>query len=135
MNLKILTIGCSLFLLLILPGSDVWFYIPHPTDQTLIRNFLTREAELNKLVEMGPGDIAKRKAREGETLFIAESNRIRGESWELNGTEKGYAYSTKELSPLVNSLDDIRDERSMLVYRKIKGNWYLYYEIWEHKPE
>jgi hypothetical protein len=135
MNLKILIISCSLFLLLILPGSDVWFYIPHPTDQTLIRIFQTREAELNELVEIGAGDITERKIGEGETLFIAESNRVRGESWELNGTEKGYAYSTKELAPLVESLDDIKHERPMIIYRKVKGNWYLYYEVWESKPE
>jgi hypothetical protein len=128
-------IGCSLFLLLIFAASDVWFYIPHPSDQALIQNFQTREVDLNRLIETGLGDNARQKIGEGETIFIAESNRTCGQSWELNGTEKGFAYSTKELAPLVASLDNFRTDRPTIAYKHIKGNWYLYYEVWEHKPE
>lgn len=46
------------------------------------------------------------------------------------GDAKGYAYSTEELSPLVNSLDHIDIEVKSLqpLYKRIEGDWYLYYE-------
>jgi ABC-type oligopeptide transport system substrate-binding subunit len=52
-----------------------------------------------------------------------------------DGSAKGYTFSTKPLSPTFDSLDHISEEiRSgkvspgLPVYRKIKENWYLYYE-------
>ncbi len=49
----------------------------------------------------------------------------------LRGTEKGYAYSPKEPHPLVESLDRINvPVRNMVpIYKRLKGNWYLYYEV------
>jgi hypothetical protein len=45
------------------------------------------------------------------------------------GQEKGYVYSTEPLSPLFESLDHIPDVKSGdAVYRRIAGNWYLYYQ-------
>jgi hypothetical protein len=46
---------------------------------------------------------------------------------------KCYAYSVKEPSPLVESLDEVikntpGDQR--LIYRRLSGNWYLCYESW-----
>lgn len=51
---------------------------------------------------------------------------------------KGYAYSPTELSPQVESLDDLNEElvkRNIqvsdtdAVYKKIRGNWYLYQDF------
>jgi hypothetical protein len=51
----------------------------------------------------------------------------------LATSEKSYVYSKFETSPLVDSLDKIiaksRGDQSP-VYRKLGGNWYLYYESW-----
>jgi hypothetical protein len=51
----------------------------------------------------------------------------------LPRSEKSYVYSKIEPTPLVDSLDEIAKENSgkhSPVYRRLKGNWYLYYEIW-----
>jgi hypothetical protein len=47
-------------------------------------------------------------------------------------TSKGYAYSLKEPSPLVESLDD---PQMNPCYKRIDGNWYLYYHSGVAKPE
>jgi hypothetical protein len=48
------------------------------------------------------------------------------------GSLKGYAYSPKEPSPLVDSLEnlDFRDSKKDIntVYKRLKGNWYLFYQ-------
>ena len=48
------------------------------------------------------------------------------------GSLKGYAYSSKEPSPLVDSLEnlDFRDSKKDIntVYKRLKGNWYLFYQ-------
>lgn len=54
---------------------------------------------------------------------------------EMLVTQKGYAYSSKELVPLVDSLDSIKMERPGIVYKKLKDHWYLYYELSISKPE
>ena len=53
----------------------------------------------------------------------------------ISGSEKGYVFSEKPLSPTFDSLDnmhqEIREGRvkpGLPVYRKIKDGWYLYYE-------
>src|SRR5260370_21678120 len=47
-----------------------------------------------------------------------------------SGSSKGYAYSEKPLSPLSESLDRIPPalRNSTQVFRKLKENWYLYYQ-------
>src|SRR5262245_61430813 len=49
------------------------------------------------------------------------------------GSSKGYAYSAKEPLLIVDSLDNYSFKDSIkdinIVYRKLKGNWYLYYEV------
>ena len=52
-----------------------------------------------------------------------------------DGSAKGYIFSTKPLSPTFDSLDHMGEEiksgkiqPGLPVYRKIKENWYLYYE-------
>lgn len=52
--------------------------------------------------------------------------------------EKGYAYSTKKLTPLVDSLDEISDEQlngKGPLFKQINDNWYIYYKIGVRKPE
>lgn len=48
-------------------------------------------------------------------------------------SEKSYVYSKSELTPVVDSLDEVisrdRGDQST-VYRKLKDNWYLYYASW-----
>lgn len=48
---------------------------------------------------------------------------------------KGYAYSLKEPSRLVDSLDEFGFETSGTYYKKIEGNWYLYFNSGVSKPE
>jgi hypothetical protein len=47
-----------------------------------------------------------------------------------SGSAKGYAYSTKHLFPLSDSLDkippDLRNQTN--VYKKLRGSWYLFYQ-------
>ena len=51
----------------------------------------------------------------------------------LPGSEKSYVYSKVEPSPIVDSLDKVmarnRGDQAP-VFRKLGGNWYLYYESW-----
>ncbi len=51
------------------------------------------------------------------------------------GDEKGYAYSTKEPCPLLDSLDDTEHihakvESLQPAFKRLKGNWYIYY-MWD----
>lgn len=48
-------------------------------------------------------------------------------------SEKSYVHSTTEFTQLVDSLDDIVERNrggQSPVYKKVFGNWYLYYESW-----
>lgn len=51
----------------------------------------------------------------------------------IPNSEKSYVYSRIEPSSLVESLDNIiarnRGDQAP-VYRRLEGNWYLYYESW-----
>ena len=42
---------------------------------------------------------------------------------------KGYAYSLREPSPIVDSLDGVSPKNQMPVFKKLNDNWYLYY-LW-----
>ena len=51
----------------------------------------------------------------------------------IPNSEKSYVYSKVEPSPLVESLDNVmaqNREDQAPVYRRLEGNWYLYYESW-----
>lgn len=65
---------------------------------------------------------------EGQVIFMPVS--LTGLA--TGGDEKGYAYVMKKVSPLVDSLDNITIQVQSLVpvYKKLKGNWYLYY-LWD----
>ena len=46
-----------------------------------------------------------------------------------HGTEKGYAFSNKELTPTAESLDDVTrmPKGKSVVFKKLKEHWYLFY--------
>jgi len=65
---------------------------------------------------------------QGTTYFLASSKGL-----VTGGSGKGYVYSEKELIPVSSSLDDISTETlksssNGMVYKKIGGNWYLFYD-------
>jgi len=44
------------------------------------------------------------------------------------GSSKGIVYTTEEPSPLVRSIDN-GSPRSSIIYRRIRDDWYAYYEV------
>ena len=82
-----------------------------------------------------PGYVVSRRGDDPERVLIEESDREWGELGERTWSSKGYAYSTRELHPLVESLDEFKAGENALAYRKVKGNWYLYYRAFVEKPE
>ena len=51
----------------------------------------------------------------------------------IASSEKSYVYSSVEPSPLVNSLDSVirtNNGDQPPVFKRVSGNWYLYYESW-----
>lgn len=134
MRMKVNITGCALLLLLVLvpAGFQVWLHLPHPSDQYLIHKLQHNEAYYYGLVVADPGYIVSRR---GERVLIEESDREWGDLGERTWSSKGYAYSTQEPQPLVESLDDLKAEEYVMAYRKVKGNWYLYYRAFVEKPE
>jgi hypothetical protein len=126
--------GCALFLLLVLvpAGFRIWFQLPHPSDQQLIDNLRLNESYYRELVATESG--RQGSDVEGRVL-IEESEREWGEVGERTWATKGYAYSREELHPLVESLDEFRAGEEIAAYKKIEGNWYLYYHASVEKPE
>lgn len=66
-----------------------------------------------------------------EVWFLAS-----GKGMVTGGSTKGYMYLAEEPSPIIESLDkpnfnrpEFEGKSSAILYRKLKGNWYLYYEI------
>jgi hypothetical protein len=57
-------------------------------------------------------------------LFLASTKGL-----VTSGSMKGYAYSLKEPEVIVESLDNPSFSQSHIVYKRLKGNWYLFYEI------
>jgi len=78
-----------------------------------------------------------RKRTLPQAVFLAASIKIS----ELNNDEtavieKGYAYVPGNLKDnLKDTLDDIKVDRPAIFYRKIKDQWYLYYQWSVSKPE
>lgn len=65
---------------------------------------------------------------QGTTYFLASSRGL-----VTGGSGKGYVYSEKELTPISDSLDKVSPEVlsksiNRTVYKKIKPNWYLFYD-------
>lgn len=66
------------------------------------------------------------KPLDTDTIFLIASSK----GGVASGSAKGYAYSTKTLSPLSDSLDHIPPELLNLpvVYKRLERNWYLFYQ-------
>jgi hypothetical protein len=158
----------------ILVGCDPVLDLPHPSDDSLIRNFQSHEADFDVLAQMSQQDpnliriapdftwtdksaawprpeselgFSNQRWDEYRSLF----RKLDLKSGILNyqpdlilflastkglvtgGSSKGYAYSVKEPPLIVESLDDYSFKDSKkdinIVYRKLKGNWYLFYEV------
>lgn len=67
--------------------------------------------------------------KKGPVLLLAS---VKSRASNSGGSTKGYAFSTEPLSPVLESLDDVRFDGTtrhpkLPVYRKITDNWYLYY--------
>lgn len=77
---------------------------------------------LFKQLGLSNGILQNRAA--GTTYLIASSNGL-----VTNGTMKGYAYSSEELSPMSDSLDDVTvmPTNKRVMYKRLKDNWYLFY--------
>jgi hypothetical protein len=76
-----------------------------------------------------------RISKEGDIIEIASGSIVVDEIPDSEGplvTSKGYIYSSKEPSPLVESLDN---PQMNPCYKRIDGNWYLYYDSGVSKPE
>ena len=79
-----------------------------------------------------PVGIERADQKEGVFVYFPVSTRGLGNG---NGSGKGYAYLERELSPLLDSLDDEsvrqfyereRPKDTVTLYKRLKGNWYLY---------
>ena len=69
-------------------------------------------------------------------FFTASINFSEIDEAETAVTEKGYVYSPKGIyNSLTSSLDGIEINRPAIFYKKLNGNWYLYYEWSVSKPE
>ena len=71
------------------------------------------------IIKIGSGTIAVSDLDDYESIVIS----------------KEYVYNKTEPSPLVDSLDDKGFDSPGPVYRKITGNWYLYFDSGISKPE
>jgi hypothetical protein len=64
----------------------------------------------------------------GYTVFLIVS----GKGMVTGASEKGYAYTETEPSLIVESLDhitiDLRGKDMIPIYKRLKGNWYLFYK-------
>jgi hypothetical protein len=109
--------------------------IPCPTDKDLIDRFSSQEAAFAKLasdpdnVQLLPNLGIKRVIKRSGTLIWFEV-------WFKDfpgpgGCMKGYAYCGEPPSSTVESIDSIASPGSpetKEIYRKISGNWYLFYQ-------
>lgn len=67
------------------------------------------------------------RAKQPEVVRLIASS----EGMAIGGSSKGYVYSPEDLSPLAESLNSYSElPHNKPVYKKITGNWYLYY--WQH---
>jgi hypothetical protein len=168
--LKPITIALLLVLVI---GCGLDFDSPHPSDDSLIKNFKTHEADFDMLARMCQEDsnliriapdftwtdksvawprpeselgFSRQRWDEYRSLF----RKLELKSGILNyqpdlvlflastkglvtgGSMKGYAYSVKAPLLITESLDDYRFKAPIkdinIAYRKLKGNWYLFYE-------
>ncbi len=121
----LLTIGCN-------SSSSV----PCPTDRELIDLFHREKQQFEQLKgdPAGKEEMAALGIR--HVFLVSEAPlEIRFPVWVLDfpgpgGCSKGYAYREKTPNTLVKSIDGAVEPGSseqLEIFRKIEGNWYLYY--------
>ncbi len=111
-----------------LEGNPVWRHDTQPGFST------ERWNEYKRLFsQLGP--LVHRISKEGDIVVVASASVAVSEIDEYESVvkSKGYAYSLKEPSPLVESLDN--PQLSNTCYKKLDTNWYLYYDEGISKPE
>jgi hypothetical protein len=79
--------------------------------------------------KLGINDGIGRLDKQSGLMLIVNSTGIVG-----RGTAKGYAYSKKQLEPIVDSLDNPMPrpcvgQKDCIAFKPLKNNWYLFYEI------
>lgn len=105
---------------------------PCPGDQALIARFQANEAAFEKLLA-DPANTSLH-AQLGIQHVHGEA-RVHFAAWHLDfpgpgGVVKGYAYAREQPGALVDSIDANSDPGSAevkTIYRRIRGDWYLYY--------
>lgn len=62
---------------------------------------------------------------QGEIIYLISAKK----GMVTNGTLKGYAYSVKELEPILQSLDDptAMPKGKRVAFKRLKEHWYLFY--------
>lgn len=101
---------------------------PIPFLKTHLENLLD-DAEVNHVYKApGSGGAA--------TLFMSFRSRYLGTDIDGGGVseEKGYAFSTSDLSPLAPSLD-LTSAEGEIRFKRLSSSWYLYSRISVSKPE
>ena len=65
------------------------------------------------------------REQSGEVIYFIVSSK----GLTTHGTVKGYAFSAKQLTPIVDSLDDVTrfPKGQSVVFKKLKEHWYVYY--------
>lgn len=112
----------------------------HPSDAKLIDDFHRREPQFQQAIAAFRSGHQRRELRglgieraiqwdhEADLILLPVS------SWGLvpSGSAKGYAYSSTSLRPATEAETDdyTGDMPNEIVYRHIKGPWYVYYESW-----
>jgi hypothetical protein len=71
-----------------------------------------------------------RESNSNRTVILFTSS---SKGMTFRGSSKGFAYSEQALSPIFKSLDqeespNLQNEKHGIAYRKIKENWYLYFD-------
>jgi hypothetical protein len=124
-------------------GSLLYVLGPHhPSDGKLLSNFAQHEAQFEQVISDFRSHVRVRDARlvslgievdgverdSGGLVLLSVS------TWGLvpSGSSKGYAYSKHPLRPVTDGqIEDYRgDMPNEIVYRHIKGPWYLFFEVW-----
>lgn len=128
----------ALAVLFMLIGCSLSPSTPCPSDRELIDRFITQEAVFVKLLAADPEnrELLSTLGIERVIKRPASSKRIWFEVWFKDffgpgGCMKGYAYCEEPPASLVETIDGNSNPGSAEIreiYRKIKGNWYLFYQ-------
>ncbi len=73
--------------------------------------------------------LSREPSLEGAIIFMTSSSK----GMTFRGSSKGYAYSDREITPLLNSLDEdqsklAKQRKHGVVYKRISDRWYLSYD-------